>query len=91
MDLAKAFEKVQLNVVWKLTMYFDFPQRVLRVLCSCLAHERKVIFEKNFSEPVTITSILQGSIWSVLLFEDVHAGCCEMYLFDFPIEASASG
>ena len=34
-------EKVQLNVVWKWAIvYFDFAQRVLRVLCGYFAQEQ---------------------------------------------------
>ena len=46
-DLAKAFEKVQRSVVWKWAMYFDFPQRALRVLCVC------VILQDLLTKPVT--------------------------------------
>ena len=35
-DLAKAFEKVQRGAVWTWAMFFDFPQRALRVLCVCV-------------------------------------------------------
>ena len=53
-------------------MHFDFPQRVLRVLCAYFVHERKVTFENNVSGPmVTITAILPGSKLSVLFLRSV--------------------
>ena len=46
-ELAKAFEKIQRSAVWKWAMYFDFPQRALRVLCVC------VILQDLLTKPVT--------------------------------------
>ena len=46
-ELAKAFEKIQRSAVWKWAMYFDFPQRTLRVLCVC------VILQDLLIKPVT--------------------------------------
>ena len=67
-DRAEAFEKVRLSVVWKWAVYFDFPQRVPRVLCVHFAHERRVMFENHVCESmVTITAILPGSTWSVFM------------------------
>ena len=49
-----------------------FAQIVLRVLCGYFAHEPRVMFENNVSEPmVLITAILPGSNWSVLLLRNV--------------------
>ena len=68
-DMARAFEQVQLNVVRKWATYCDLPQRVLR---GKLAHERGVIIENNVSQPmVTVTAISLGSKWSVLLSRNV--------------------
>ena len=39
-DLVKACEKVQLNVVWDWAIYFDCPQRVLRVLNVCIVNRQ---------------------------------------------------
>ena len=44
-DLAQAFEKVQLIVVWQ---WANSPQRVLRVLCGYFAHERRLRYAKSF-------------------------------------------
>ena len=38
-DLCKAFEKVQLIVVWNCAFHFGSPQRVLRVRCGNFAHD----------------------------------------------------
>ena len=51
-DSAKAFEKVQLTVVWQRTMYFDFSQGVLSVLCGFFAQEKRLSFEEGTSEPI---------------------------------------
>ena len=34
LDLAKAFERVGLLVVWAWAMHFSFPRKILRVLCG---------------------------------------------------------
>lgn len=67
-DLAQALQRVQLNVVWPWARYFDLPQRILRVLCGCFAHARRVLFENEVTDPmITVTAVLPGSEWSVLL------------------------
>ena len=71
-DLAKAVEKVQLSVVWYLAICFGFRQKVLRVLCGYFAHERRVMFVKKISDPMsTVTAILPGSRWYVLFLTSV--------------------
>ena len=40
-DVAKAFQKVQLKVVWASAVHFGFPQRILRVFCGYFEHQRK--------------------------------------------------
>ena len=72
LDLAKAFERVSLLVVWAWATHFSFPRKVLRVLCGCFKHQRRVQFEGCVSEPLqTITVILPGSKWSCLLLRNV--------------------
>ena len=62
LDLAKAFERVGLLVVWAWATHFCFPKKVLRVLCGCLEHQRHVQFEGCAAEPLTtIAAILRGS------------------------------
>ena len=34
LDLAKAFERVSLPVVWAWATHFSFPRKILRVLCG---------------------------------------------------------
>ena len=34
LDLAKAFERVSLQVVWAWARHFSFPRKMLRVLCG---------------------------------------------------------
>ena len=68
LDLAKAFERVSLSVVWVWATHFSFSRKILRVLCGCFEHERRVQFEGCAAAPLrTITAILSGSKWSCLL------------------------
>ena len=52
LDLAKAFERVSLPVVWAWAAHFSFP-RILRVLCGYFEHQRRVQFEGCAAEPLT--------------------------------------
>ena len=38
LDLAKAFERVRLPVVWAWATFFSFPRNSLRVLCGYFEH-----------------------------------------------------
>ena len=67
LDLAKALERVSLLVVWAWATHFSFPRKILRVLCECFEHPRRVQFEGCVAEPLqTISAILPGSKWSCL-------------------------
>ena len=71
LDLAKAFERVSLLVVWPGATHFCFTRKILRVLCGYFEHQRRVQFEGCAAEPLTtITAILPGSSYCV-------AGCAE--------------
>ena len=52
LDLAKAFERVCLPVVWACATHFSFPRKVLRVLCGYFEHQRRVQFERCVAEPL---------------------------------------
>ena len=68
LNLAKAFERVSLPVVWACATHFSFPKKVLRVLCGYFEHQRRVQFEGCAAEPFqTITAFLPGSTWTCLL------------------------
>ena len=72
LDLAKAFERVSLLVVWAWATHFRFPRKILRVLCGYFEHQRRVHIEGCTAEPLTtITAILLGSKWSCLLLRIV--------------------
>ena len=45
LNLAKAFERVSLPVVWAWATHFSFPRKFLRVLCGYFEHQRRVQFE----------------------------------------------
>ena len=48
------------------------PKNILRVLCGCFEHQRRVQFKRCEAEPLqTITVILPGSKWSCLLLRIV--------------------
>ena len=72
LDLAKAFERVSLPVVWAWATHFNYPRQILRVLCGYFEHQRRVQFEGCVAEPLqTIAAILRGSTWSCLLLRIV--------------------
>ena len=72
LDMAKAFGRVSLPVVWARAAHFSFQRKILRVLCGYLEHQRRVQFEGCVAKPLqTITAILPGSKWSCLLLRIV--------------------
>ena len=88
LDLAKAFERVSLLVVWAWVTHFSFPRKILRVLCGCFEHQRRVQLEGCAAEPVrTITAILPGSKWSCLLLrivlQDALSEVMKIFLLGF--------
>ena len=69
LDLAKAFERVGLPVVFAWETHCNFPRLILRVQCGYFEHQWIVQF---VAEPLeTITAILPGSKWSCLLLRIV--------------------
>ena len=59
----KIFDEVQLIVgFWNWAIMFGVPQRIWRILCGYSARERRLRFEDT-----TLTAIVPGSKWSVLL------------------------
>ena len=72
LELAKAFERVSLPVVWAWATHFSFPKKILRVLCGYFEHQRRVQFEGCVAEPLrAITALLPRSKWSCLLLRIV--------------------
>ena len=72
LDLAKAFERVGLPVVWAWATHSNFSRKILLVLCGYFEHQRRVQFEGCVAEPLqTITAIIPGSKWSCLLLRIV--------------------
>ena len=64
LDLAKAFERVSLPVVWAWATQFNFSKKTLRVLCGHFEHQRCVQCEGCVAEPLeTITASLPQSMW----------------------------
>ena len=84
LGLAKAFEWVNLPVVWAWSTHFSFPRKILWVLCGYSEHQSRVQFEGCVAEPLqTITAILPGSKWSCLLLrvvlQDASSEVTQMY------------
>ena len=52
LDLAKAFERVSLPVVFAWATHFSFPRKILRVLGGYFEHQRRVQFEGCAAEPL---------------------------------------
>ena len=78
LNLAKAFERVSLPVVWAWATPFSFTRKILRVLRGYFEHQRRVQFEGCAAEPPrTITAILPGSKVELLASTDRVAGCTE--------------
>ena len=78
LDLAKAFERVSIPVVWACATHFSFPRKILRVLCGYFEHQRRVQFQGCVAEPLrTISAIFPGSKWSLLALTYCVAGCME--------------
>ena len=72
LDLAKAFDRVSFPVVWAWATHFNFSRKILRVLCGCFEHQRRVQFEGCVAESRwAITTILPGSKWSCWLLRIV--------------------
>ena len=60
--LAKAFERVKLEVVWRWAMHFDCPQKVLRIPRGYSGHQTRVEFEGCTAHPLqTIRAIVKES------------------------------
>ena len=75
LDLAKAFERVSLPVVWAWATHVSFPRKILGVLCGYFEQQRRVEFEGSVAEPLTtITAILPGLKWSCLQLRIVLQG-----------------
>ena len=74
-DLAKAFERVSLPVVWAWATHISFPRKIFRVLSGYFEHWRRLQFEGCVAELLkTITAILPGSKWSCLLLRILLQG-----------------
>ena len=72
LDLAQAFERVTLPVVWAWATHLSFPRNILRVFVGYFEHQRRVQLEGCVAELLqTITAILLRSKWSCLLLRIV--------------------
>ena len=71
LDLTKAFERVNLPVVWALATHVNVSRKILRVLCGYFEHKRNVQFEGCEAE--LLPTITASSPWvKVDLLAPVH-------------------
>ena len=67
LDLQKAFEYVQLFDVWRAASAANFCMRVLRVVLTFYAGQRRMVLEGAFSEATkTVQAIVPGSVYATL-------------------------
>ena len=68
-DLAKAFERVSLPVVWAWATHFNIPRKILRVLGGYFEHQRRVQFEDGHLVRVQVelltSTVLQDALSEV--------------------------
>ena len=65
LDLAEAFERVSLPIVWAWATHthFNLTKKILRVLCGFFQHQRRMQFEGCRAEPLqTIMAILLAAL-----------------------------
>ena len=74
LDLAKAFERVSLPVVWAWVTHFNYPRKIFAgAMRVYFEHQRRVHFEECVAEPLqTIAAILPGSKWTCLLLRTMR-------------------
>ena len=71
-DLAKAFDKVELRVAWELCVASQFPADLLGTIFSYFVMERRLCVDGCFGTPLLTTSaILSGSKWSCMILKAV--------------------
>ena len=76
LDLAKAFERVSLPVVWAWATHFSFPRKILHVLCGYFEHQRSVQFEECAAEPLRTSTAICQDPSGVACY---CASCCRMH------------
>ena len=77
-DLAKAFEYVRLELVWKAGMRWNFPEEILRLMLETFAFIRYLVLNGAMSEAVaTLSAILAGSSFAIDALFIVLIGPCD--------------
>ena len=85
LDLIKCFEKVRLIHVWTWGCYWGVPKRLLRVILSVFAFQRRLIVEGSHSVPVsTVAAIIAGSTFSCAILHIVLVWPCDRLLRLWP-------
>ena len=77
-DLARVLSRVKWEFLWTQTIHFDFRQRVLRILCGYVDHQRRSpvrimcggLFADGHAGFASVTVV-------GVAFSDRHAGCTE--------------
>ena len=57
-DLANAFERLLLKVVWAWAMHFGYLEHILRVLSGYFQLQRTVFFEGCVSDPLQTIAVI---------------------------------
>ena len=76
LDLAKAFERVSLLVVWAWATHFCFPRKILRVLCGHFENQRRVQLEGCVAEQLHHGHLARVQV-ELFAFTYCSAGCVE--------------
>ena len=85
MDLVKAFERVSLDIVWKIAKMYDFPLGIAAMVLHIFHFPRRLIVQGSTSEePRTAAATVAGSKFSVLLLKLVITGPRDRLLELFP-------
>jgi ribonuclease HI len=81
-DLAKAFEQVQLELVWRCGLRLHLPPRILRLILETFAFARRLVLSGAVSEAVnTLSAILAGGGYATdALFVVLVQPCDELIL-----------
>ena len=85
MDLVKAFERVSLDIVWKIAKMYDFPLGIATIVLHIFHFPRRVIVQGSTSEGTrTAAAIVAGSKLSVLFLKLVITGPMDRLFELFP-------
>jgi ribonuclease HI len=84
-DLAKAFEQVKLELVWRCGLRLHMPPKILRLILETFAFARRLILNGAVSEAVsTLSAILAGGGYATDALFVVLVGPCDELVIEHP-------